>query len=506
MNVFHRSGAILSIVLLTLPLPLSPATIVVDSACTLPDAITAANTDTAVGGCSAGSGADTVRLDQNVTLDAVDNGDNGLPVITTEISVDGQGRALTRAFGVPLFRFFDVAASGELEIADLMLANGKTDQFADGGAIRNLGTLELNNVRLLDNESAESGGGLANDGLATIVNSTISGNTAGENGGGIYSDFSATTTVIDSTLSGNYSFWAGSGLFSYSGDVSISGSTISGNHNAGMVVFYTNLGGVAVTNSTVSGNTGNGMYFLGGYGVNVENTTFANNSGSNFGGYTYSDSSLTNNLFGYAGGSDCFDLFGFSDGGGNFDTDGSCLGAATLTGLDPVLADNGGPTLTHALLPGSSAIDGAADCGLLVDQRGFGRDASCDSGAFELDGAPAIVSSVGGLTPRGGRCSNLTTGGSVDLPDLITWNCRAQGLAIASGDRVRQSVRGRPLSPALTGTVDGIHNGRVLCRNFVTGQSVQFPLGGASTFNCRDQGLDFSGNDMIGWTVSGVAD
>jgi hypothetical protein len=71
-------------------------------------------------------------------------------------------------------------------------------------------------------------------------------------------------------------------------------------------------------------------------------------------------------------------------------------GANDQIGSNPDLGplqDNGGPTFTHALLPGSPAIDvipnGTNDCGvsLTVDQRGGGRpfpfDSNCDVGAFE---------------------------------------------------------------------------------------------------------------------------
>jgi murein peptide amidase A len=65
----------------------------------------------------------------------------------------------------------------------------------------------------------------------------------------------------------------------------------------------------------------------------------------------------------------------------------SCgLGAGSLSGVDPdlaPLADNGGPTPTHGLYPGSPALDRAPACGLATDQRGTARDAACDLGSFE---------------------------------------------------------------------------------------------------------------------------
>jgi hypothetical protein len=48
------------------------------------------------------------------------------------------------------------------------------------------------------------------------------------------------------------------------------------------------------------------------------------------------------------------------------------------------LADNGGPSMTHALLAGSPAINNATNCSVTVDQRYAPRDASCDIGAFEF--------------------------------------------------------------------------------------------------------------------------
>jgi hypothetical protein len=162
-------------------------------------------------------------------------------------------------------------------------------------------------------------------------------------------------------------------------------------------------------------------------------------------------------------------------------------------------------TQTHALLAGSSAIDAADDCGKLIDQRGFGRDPPCDSGSYEFEGAPPVVSSAGGVTPQTARCRNITSGEMVSFV-AIDWNCRGQGLAVASGDRVQQTVRGRPNSAQFTGTVGGIGNGRVLCQNLLTGQSIQFLLGSDTSFNCRERGLDFSSDKLISWTVTGIAD
>ena len=80
---------------------------------------------------------------------------------------------------------------------------------------------------------------------------------------------------------------------------------------------------------------------------------------------------------------------GITSLGSNVFTDGTCFQIASdqvvANALLGPLADNGGPTLTHALLAGSPAIDaaGAGACPV-TDQRGVARDAACDVGAFEF--------------------------------------------------------------------------------------------------------------------------
>ncbi len=115
-------------------------------------------------------------------------------------------------------------------------------------------------------------------------------------------------------------------------------------------------------------------------------TLFANNTPSNCTG-TFS-SSLTNR------------------------SDDSSCGSPTLTGLDPVLADNGGPTLTHALLPGSSAID-VTSCNTSnpFDQRGVPRDSLCDTGAYEC------VLSGGSCVQPGGGDTDTDEDGVLDDDD-----------------------------------------------------------------------------------------
>ncbi|MEM7017108.1 MAG: hypothetical protein AAF512_07170 [Pseudomonadota bacterium] len=97
--------------------PVSAATINVTGGCNLVDAITAANTDAAVGGCPTGdTGTDTIVLTSNdtITLTTVNNmsdGNNGLPSITSPIIINGNNATILRS-GMTAFRIFQVARAG----------------------------------------------------------------------------------------------------------------------------------------------------------------------------------------------------------------------------------------------------------------------------------------------------------------------------------------------------------------------------------------------------------
>ena len=96
-----------------------------------------------------------------------------------------------------------------------------------------------------------------------------------------------------------------------------------------------------------------------------------------------------NNLFGDNSQTTAQTFFGFTPTGSNLlATSNGTHPTALAAILDTTLADNGGPTLSHALVAGSPAIDAAGDSGLATDQRGIARPQGCadDIGAFELDG------------------------------------------------------------------------------------------------------------------------
>jgi hypothetical protein len=109
------AGAALALALMAGPAPVSADTIAVDGAtCTLADAITAANTNATTGGCThtGAGGADTLNLTANVTLTASNKstyGPTGLPVVTSAITIEGNGNTISRSAATD-FRIYGLTA------------------------------------------------------------------------------------------------------------------------------------------------------------------------------------------------------------------------------------------------------------------------------------------------------------------------------------------------------------------------------------------------------------
>jgi hypothetical protein len=402
--------------------------------CTLRDAITAANTDTVTGGCPAGSGADTIVLASGgtYTLAAVDNnteGSNGLPSITSEIIINGNGAIIERSSspGIPDFRIFYVAAEGNLTLNELTVRHGLASDVPyhegnNGGGIYNRGTMALTASTITNNSAGINGGGIFNRGTVTLTNSAISGNNAAQ--GGIFNE-AGTVTLVDSTVNDNSATDDGGGILTIGGEVMLINSTVSNNsassvcggilNHLGAVMLTSsivsdnssgilNSGTMMLTNSTVSGNGGSGgIYnFIDGT-VTLTNSTISDNGGN--GGIRHHSSgtvTLINTIVanqrsgGDCGGDPVTSL------GHNLDSDGTCgLGAPGDLTADPRLGplqDNGGWIETHALLPGSPAIDaGDGSACQDTDQRGEPRPADgdgdglaiCDIGAYETQ--PAAI-------------------------------------------------------------------------------------------------------------------
>jgi CSLREA domain-containing protein len=259
-----------------------------------------------------------------------------------------------------------------------------------GGVISGAGKLTVISSRVTDNSGTQDGGGIDIHGNGALIqNSTISGNrqtATGSVGGGIYDESNTgAVRILGSTISRNFSTTGGGGIYAANGPWRIRNSTISGNEaddlteGAGLGAGIFNDGAaMALESVTVYGNRAIeavGVYNHAGT-LSLRNSIIAGNREI---GPIYSTV-------------DCDVLAGTAISlGHNLIGDGSCdpLGSdlfgdshnPLFPRLGP-LANNGGPTATLELLPGSPAINHGQGCSRR-DQRGFKRKGKCDIGAFE---------------------------------------------------------------------------------------------------------------------------
>jgi CSLREA domain-containing protein len=335
------------------------------------------------------------------------------------------------------FTIFRIGQGGMVTLTNLIIR--------DGGGVVNRGTLTLTNSVVAENLGSgissrfgtftltksfvvgNSGPGIEVVlGTATLINNRIAGNS----GSGIRV-FNATVTLTNSTVARN-SAGDGGGIANEAGRLTIARSTITNNSATGQGGGILNTvndpfrrqgASLTLTNSTVSGNSagsGGGIAnspLRSGAGLRLTNSTVARNSATQEGGGIFQTGgviededqgflALANSLLAQNSaptGPDVlilkgaafarFSLIGNGAGSGFTNTDGNQVGNVSPNGslIDPKLgplADNGGPTLTHALLLGSPAIDAAssADCPA-KDQRGVSRPQgpACDIGSYERE-------------------------------------------------------------------------------------------------------------------------
>ncbi len=315
-------------------------------------------------------------------------------------------------------------AYSTVTIIDSVISGNTAAQGGGGLRIGPDSLATLRGVEITDNEADELGGGIAvNDSTLVMTYSTVSGNTAGQSGGGIQAGGYSIVGVLSSTISDNETDLYGGGLYlSDSGGNLIANSTISGNRAAaGGAMVAGRLALTTIEQSTITGNAVNGIpvslppidgiMVEGGVapvvcGASDPNAIVADPCGS------YGTIELTGSI---VAGNGAIDIGGWSHQHVTVDSDHSLLGAfdpdevtvvdagGTRTGVTAAqlalgpLADNGGPTLTHALLSGSIAVDNGPTTPPGFphgewDQRGDGYlrvvNGRVDVGAFEVQPDP----------------------------------------------------------------------------------------------------------------------
>ncbi|HYN20395.1 MAG TPA: hypothetical protein VE078_05510 [Thermoanaerobaculia bacterium] len=214
-------------------------------------------------------------------------GGSGLPSVTAELTIEGNGAIVERsqAPGTPPFRIFHVAPQGRLTLRDLMVRYGLVEGHNDGGGLWNTGTLVLERVTVTDNSAGDDGGGIRNDGVLRMVGSFVVANRAegeGGTGGGLYNlpvAGAGEATILDSVLRGNQAGDRGGAIWN-SGTVRLEGSTLEGNSARVGGGAIRNIGSVSLTRCRIVRNHSEGR--AGGVSalgpVEASDTTITENS------------------------------------------------------------------------------------------------------------------------------------------------------------------------------------------------------------------------------------
>ncbi|MBW4540564.1 MAG: CHAT domain-containing protein [Myxacorys chilensis ATA2-1-KO14] len=272
-------------------------------------------------------------------------------------------------------------------IIDSNIANNQAER--NGGGIQNSGAnVTLRNSTLFNNRALIQGGGInnTNTGQLQILDSTVLQNIAqgnpssgGGNAGGIYT--SGPTTIQRSLIEGNKATGDGGGIFS-TAPLNLINTTISGNAAREGGGIYSS-GTTAISNNTLTNNQANnagGGIFNRSGSIQLQNTIIAANRNASSPDVAGLFTDQGNNLIGIRDGSTGF-------------TKSTLVGTATNP-IDPLLealANNGGFSRTHALLPRSPAVNAGNNAiATPTDQRGAPRiqQAVIDIGAFESDSSP----------------------------------------------------------------------------------------------------------------------
>ncbi len=371
----------------------------------------------------------------------LDNSRSSTKVIDTDIVnntvTSGHGG------GVYLWRASNLEMEGVTISDNTTQGSGGNDRrgagmYLDGSSA--LGTVKISDSTISDNTSYGRGGGIYSNQVQMDINrSSITGNqTSADNedrgrGGGIWVDHpSSVVNINESLVANNQSVGHGGGFWHDNGVLNLNNSTVSGN-----------VAGKDAAGSFVNSRDGGGFWthnadaFL-----NINHSTIADNDSTRAAGgirrssavITVTDSIVADNQENVDAVANDEDILGAYnvEGTSIVETDtigGAHGGAGTLLTADPglqALANNGGPTLTQAILSTSNAANAATGAAApAVDQRGVFRPqgAARDIGAFELEGGTGAGPAITALT-----ATTLANGGEFAEPgDTIDLSVTAAG-------------------------------------------------------------------------------
>jgi len=409
----------------------------------------------------------------NSTISGNDSADDGGGIYTVSgnvtlnsSTVSGNSTTGSAAIGGGIFTFY-----GDVALNDSTVSGNSTtgNSAAVGGGIATFsGAVTLTNSSVSGNVSSSNGGGIFTySGEVTLANSTINGNSA-INGGGLYNQ-SGTVNVTDSTISGNSATSDGGGIhqrdtstitgstisdnsavrgggifFPVDATANINSSTISGNTASSKGGGIFNFGTATISSSTISSNSatadGGGIYNF--VTTNITNSTISENSTSGDGGGIYNsvvaattlDNAIVAENTAGTSGPDIDSSFGSVNGSFNLigdgtgqtglvnDTDGNLVGTSgsPINPLLGSLADNGGPTQTHALLTGSPAID-AGDSSIVFNPAEFDQRLDGFFRVIDGDGLAGARMDIGAFELQAASSADFDDDGIIDGFDFLAW-------------------------------------------------------------------------------------
>ncbi|MFD2572634.1 choice-of-anchor Q domain-containing protein, partial [Spirosoma soli] len=353
-----------------------------------------------------------------------------LPDIVDDVTFIGPGASnlTVRRSSGGNYRIFNIPNNNTVSFSGFTIADGFADQD-NGGGINSGGSLTLTNCLFRNNSATYEGGGVRTITVQLIVNGCSFVSNSGPTGAAICQKYGS-LNVTNTLFSGNISSNVGGGIFSAGGPATITNCLFTANQafEGGGIGFRDNTTGL-ITNCTFSGNRvnsrGSAVSLKDDASATLINTTISANIANEGAIFTNSSGALVLKNCIVAGNSANAnpDIAGSVAANSSYNVIGTS-GSSGLTngvsnnqvGVDALLAplgNYGGPFQTHALLPGSPAINAGTTSGApTTDQRGIARVGATDIGSFESRGFT--------LARTGGNNQSATVGTAFANPLLVT--------------------------------------------------------------------------------------